>query len=97
MAIKVSGNPPTFSVAWCASQNGGGNPIVTTTDGSSNAIVWSIGTGRLVGFDGDTGAVVFNGGGAAEALGDVQYWQPPIVAKGRIFIAGNGRIYAFKP
>lgn len=91
--------PPRLSSAWCAA-GGGGSPIVTTTDGTSDAIVWQIATGgvsRLRGFDGDTGAVVFNGGAAADQMGAVQTFQTAIVARGRIFVAGNNAVYAFTP
>ena len=98
--LKIApGSPPTVSVAWCADQKGRGSPIVTTTDGKANAIVWatsSNGNARLYGFDGDTGAPVYTGGGAAEQLGYVRNFTTPIAAKGRIFVGGDDKIYAFK-
>ncbi|HJZ86165.1 MAG TPA: hypothetical protein VKN99_13390 [Polyangia bacterium] len=90
--------PPTLSVAWCADQHGAGSPMVTTTDGMNESIVWSVGAenaNRLYGFAGDTGASVFGGGGANEALGTVRRFQTPIVAKGRIYVAGDTQLYAF--
>jgi hypothetical protein len=96
--IKISAaSPPRLSSAWCAS-GGGGSPIVTTTDGKAEAIVWQIATGgtaRLRGFDGDTGAVVFNGGTNTDQMGSVQGFQTAIAARGRIFVAGNAAVYAF--
>jgi len=98
-AIKISAaSPPQITVAWCAQQNGRGAPIVTTTDGRSDAIIWSVGAegaNRLVGFDGDTGQVVFAGGGAAEALPNIRRFSTPIVAKGRIFVASDSAVHAF--
>jgi len=98
-AIKISAaSPPEVTVAWCAAQNGRGSPIVTTTDGRSEAIVWSLGAegaSRLVGFDGDTGQTVFGGGGAAEMLSNIRRFSTPIVAKGRIFVASDDAVYAF--
>jgi hypothetical protein len=58
--------PSTITSVWTVSQGGRGSPFVTSTDGTNNAIVWGIGSEgdqRLHGFDGDTGAVVFSGGG----------------------------------
>ena len=71
--------------------------MVTTTDGSANAIVWQVGAGgdsMLRGWDADTGAVVFSGTGTAVMSG-IASFQTPIAAKGRIFVAGNNNLYAF--
>jgi hypothetical protein len=99
MSLKISAtSPPKISVAWCAPQNGRGSPITTTVDGTTQSIVWSIGAendNRLHGFDGDTGAVVFAGGGTAEQMGTVQHFQTPIAAKGHIYVSGNSKIYSF--
>ena len=84
-------------MGWCA-QGGGGSPIVTTTDGKAEAIVWQIATGgasRIRGFDGDTGMPIFNGGAAGDAMGNVQGFNSAIAARGRIFVAGNTAVYAF--
>jgi outer membrane protein assembly factor BamB len=100
-AIKIGvGNPPTITVAWCARQHGEGSPIVTTSDGTNDAIVWGIGAEgdqRLVGFDGDTGHIVYAGGGANELMAGVRRFQTAIVARGRIFVAGDNSLYAFTP
>jgi hypothetical protein len=98
-ALKVSaGSPPSVSVAWCAGPQGQGSPIVTNTGNNAETIVWYVaaeGDNRLRGFNGETGAVVFNGGGAGDAMSGVTRFQTPIVAKGRIFVAGNSEVYAF--
>jgi hypothetical protein len=98
-ALKVSAaSPPVLSVAWCAGGSGQGSPIMTTTDGTAEPIVWWVsaeGDNKLRGFNGDTGAVVFNGGGADEQMAAVNRFQTPIVAKGRIFVAGANAVYAF--
>ena len=97
-AVRITATtPPTVVTAWCASQNGTGSPMVTTTDGSSQAIVWSLGAEgdqRLHGFDGDTGQVVYGGGGAGDTLGSVQRFHTPILAKGRIFVGADGAVRA---
>jgi hypothetical protein len=100
LALRVTAtSPPTLVPAWCASSEGQGSPIATTTDGESNPLVWIVGaqgSDRLLAFDGDTGAAVYTGGGAAEQLGNIQHWTSPIVAKGRFIIGGQGVIYALK-
>jgi outer membrane protein assembly factor BamB len=98
-------NPPTIVNDWSATRtNGGcGSPFVTTTDGSSNPIVWVMGTAgwgiegdqRLHGYDGETGAVVYAGGGPNELiLGTHTYSTTGIVAQGRMYIAGDNKVYA---
>jgi hypothetical protein len=60
--------------------------------------VWGIGAGsdqRLHGFDGDTGAVVFDGGGANELMSATHPFQTAIAARGRMFVATDRKVYAF--
>ena len=94
----VPGAPPTVQTAWCAKQNGKGSPMVTTIGGHQEAIVWSVGAegdNRLHGFDGDTGKIVYAGGGPADVIGSVRRYQTPILAGGRIFIAADNTVKAF--
>ena len=99
VALKITaGSPPTLSTAWCAAANGRGAPAITTTDGHANAIVWIIGaehSNRLRGFRADTGAVVFAGGGPAEAMSEVRRFQTPIAAGRHLYVAADQRVYAF--
>jgi hypothetical protein len=87
-----------LSVAWCAGSGGGGGPISSSTsaDGSTDSIVWSFGAagdGLLRAWDADTGTNLFTA--AAGVGGNVQHWTSPIIAKGRIYMAGDGAVYAF--
>ncbi|HYX73538.1 MAG TPA: hypothetical protein VE819_02510 [Steroidobacteraceae bacterium] len=99
VGLKIaSGSPPQVAVLWCAAANGRGSPILTTTDGHANAIVWIVGaedSNRLRGFRADTGAVVFAGGGAAEAMREVRRFQTPIVIGRHLYVAADQRLYAF--
>src|SRR6266480_321104 len=92
-------NPPTIVSGWSVSQNGCGSPFVTSTDGTNNMIVWFVGTEgdqRLHGYNGDTGAVVYAGGGQNEVMaGTHSYSTTGIVARGRIYVAGDNKVYAF--
>jgi hypothetical protein len=88
------GSPPTLSTAWCALQGGMGSLIATTSDGMNDAMVFGIGAegdNRLRAFDGDTGAVIFT----SDPLTSIHRYQTPIVAKGRVFVATDNRLYAF--
>ena len=92
-------NPPAIVPAWTVSQNGQGSPWVTTTNGTDNAIVWTansgIGDQRVRGFNGDTGAVVYAGGGPNELMNGTSKYNTGIVARGRIYFAGINKVYAF--
>ena len=69
-------------------------------DGTSNTIVWTVGAGgdqRLHGYDGDTGAEVFTGGGPSELMaGTHSYSTTGIVANGRIYVATDNKVFAFR-
>ena len=47
------------------------------------------------GFDGDTGNVVYAGGGANELMAGTRRFNTGIVARGRIYIANDNKVYAF--
>jgi hypothetical protein len=84
--------------AWCARLDGRGAPIVTTTDGSSDPIVWVVGAegdNSLHGFRGDTGQEIFTGA-AEDGLRGLRHFATILVAAGRFYIAGDGHIFAFE-
>jgi outer membrane protein assembly factor BamB len=91
--------PPSISIAWCASASGRFAPIVTTTDGTSESVLWTIASGfpsnRLRAYNAETGEVLFDGGGSDEAIGTLKSFLAPIAINGRIFIAGDNQLYAF--
>ena len=84
--------------AWCARLDGGGAPIVTTSDGSSDPIVWVVGAqgdDRLHGYRGDTGQEIYSGSGSDDRLKGLRHLATILAAAGRFYVAGDGRIYAF--
>ena len=97
--LRISaGAPPDMGVAWCAAAGGRGSPIVTTTNGRSNPVVWIVGAegdNRLHGYRGDTGETVFAGGSTAESMGPVRRFQTLIAAGRRLYVAGDKEVYAF--
>jgi PQQ enzyme repeat len=110
VAFRASGRLSTFRITatnppgidfpvWSVIPHGYGCPFVTSTDGTNNMIVWIVGAGddqRLHGYDGDSGAVVYAGGGANELMAGTQYNTTGIAARGRIFVAGDNKVYAFR-
>jgi hypothetical protein len=99
-ALRIgASNPPTITNVWTVSENGRGSPFVTSTDGTNNVIVWGIGSEsdqRLHGFDGDTGTNIFTGGGASELMAGTRRFNTGIAARGRIYVANDNKVYAFK-
>jgi hypothetical protein len=87
--LIAPGAPPAPKVAWCAAMSGAAAPIVTTTDGKSEAIVWYMNNDKLAAVDGDTGAVVYT---STETCTGVRQWTSPIAVKGRIVVAGDGHL-----
>ena len=93
-SLDIGTGKPTASVAWCSADSSLGSPMVTTTDGTSDPIVWDANT-HLWGYDGDTGAKVFTDANTA-MTGSIQSWNTPIaVGKGRIAVGVNGQLYLF--
>jgi hypothetical protein len=98
MSVSLSAaSPPKPTVAWCAAMSGNTNtsPISTTTDGKTDALVWIVNNGTLNAFDGDTGAVVYNGSGTS--CTNVRQWTSPIAVKGRIVVGGDGHLCSWSP
>jgi hypothetical protein len=99
-AYKITAtSPPTITFAWSQNQTGRGSPWVTTTDGTNDTIVWVAGVAgdqRLHGYDGDTGAVIYAGGGANELMSGTRQWNTGIAARGRIYFAADNKVYSFK-
>jgi outer membrane protein assembly factor BamB len=106
-ALQITAtNPPTIASGWDVNRGAGGcgSPFVTSTDGTNNMIVWVVGTEdhltagdqRLHGYDGNTGAVLFDGGGPNELMAGTHYYSTTgIVARGHIYVAGDNKVYAF--
>lgn len=85
----------TIRPAWCASLDGRGAPIVTTTDGHSNPIVWVMGAegdDRLHAYRGDTGQALLTG---ADRIDGLRHFATMLVAEGRLYAAADGRVSAF--
>ncbi len=89
-----AGTPPTARTAWCGAMSGAGSPIVTTTDGTANPIVWILGAegdNRLHGFRGNNGAPLFT----SQPLAGLRHFQTLIAADNRLFVGADGTLYAF--
>src|SRR5439155_12149074 len=70
----------------------------TTTDGTNNVIVWVAGVAgdqRVHGYDGDTGTVIYAGGGPNELMSGTRQWNTGMVARGRIYFGADNKVYAF--
>ncbi len=48
-----------------------------------------------MGYKGETGDVVFSGGGDEAVMKDLRCFSTGVVARGRIYLAGDDKVYAF--
>jgi hypothetical protein len=88
--LLTPGSPPTASAEWCAPLAGTVTaPIATTSDGTSNAIVWFSNGGKLTAVDGDTGKSLY---ASTDNCDGVRQWTSPIAVKGRIVVGGDGHL-----
>jgi hypothetical protein len=116
MGLTVApGAPVKVTQNWCTTiggptmgdagtiKNRSASPLVTTTDGTSQPIVWvagstsQAGTGLtanlLYGVDGETGAVLYKGGNCP----GIRQWTTPIAVKGHIVLGGDGHLCSWSP
>jgi hypothetical protein len=95
--LKIrSGPPPTITTSWCGALRGAGSPIVTTTDGHSNPVVWIVGAegdNQLHGFKGDTGEPLFTG--TAYTMRGLHHFQSLLATEDRLYVGADGQVYAF--
>jgi hypothetical protein len=95
VVMKITQSPLAATTAWCSAQSGLASPMVTTTDGKANAIVWNA-SKALYGWNGDTGAVIVDGTNTAMST-NIHGWNTPIAASGKIAVGVNGQLYVFTP
>jgi PQQ-like domain len=95
--LDVSDNgKSSIGFDWCKAFDGGGAPIVTTTDGFANAIVWAIGAegdGELHAFDAHGGHVVFSGNGTT--MNGLHHFQTILATQHHFYVAADNKVYAF--
>jgi hypothetical protein len=80
---------------WCTPFDGRGEPIVTTTDGAANPIVWAVSAGggdQLQAMRGDNGAPLWT---SHQRIPGLRHFVTILAAGDRFYIAGDGRITAF--
>jgi outer membrane protein assembly factor BamB len=96
--LKIGpGERPNLSTAWCGTFSGAGSPIVTTSDGQADPIVWVVGAegdNRLHGFRGDNGEPLFSGGSGPVMTG-LHHFQTLIATRDHLYVGADGRVYAF--
>ena len=106
--VVTTANPSNttkpIAMGWCGTPPGFGAPIITTSNGTSDAFVWVAGAlGRndaaggdkqLHAYDLATGASINSG---SDVFANVRHFTSPIVVSGRIFVAGDTQLYAYKP
>jgi hypothetical protein len=75
--------------------SGRGAPIVTTTDGVHDPVVWMLGAegdNRLHGYRGDDGRELYT----SAPLSGLRHFQTLIAAPERLYVAADNNILAFE-
>jgi hypothetical protein len=92
-----------ITVPWCANNQGGGSPSITSTstDGTGDTLVWTVGTdgagagsGQIHAWDLATGTPVVMG---SDTMANTRHFTTPIFVHGRAFAVGDNKLYALKP
>jgi hypothetical protein len=96
-AVRLDPTAPNdMRTMWCVTSGGMGSPSITMSDDANDALVWTEGAegdNRLHAWDLATGTPLYSSG--AQMLGPVHRFMTPIAVRGRVFIAGDGMLYAF--
>jgi outer membrane protein assembly factor BamB len=95
--LRIRADPAlALDTAWCGKvASFHGSPIVTTTDGRANPIVFAIGAERddgLYAFRGDTGELLAS---LPKSVKGARRFGTLVAAGGRLYVAGAGQLYAF--
>jgi len=92
--LNVTSGATPIKEVWCAALNGAGAPIITTSNGSADPLVWVTGAegdNLLHGFDATTGRAVFSGG----AMRGLHRFSSLIAANHRLYVGADNTVYAF--
>jgi outer membrane protein assembly factor BamB len=92
--LASKGTSP-ITTKWCTALNGRGSPIITTTDGTTNPLVWVAGAegdNKLHAFDALTGAVVYN---SSNTMSGLHHFQTLIAAGGHLYVAADNTVYSY--
>jgi hypothetical protein len=87
--------PPMPKISWCAKVSTGDtvmrSPISTNSAGNADPIVWMINGDKLNGFDGETGALLYDSGAGAapSSCSGVAKFTAPVAVNGRIVTGGS--------
>ena len=92
--LNITTSSTPVSEVWCAPLNGAGSPIVTTSNGRADPLVWVLGAegdNQLHGFNAMTGAAIFSGGN----LQGLRHFETILAANNHLYFAGSGILYGF--
>jgi len=100
VAVRLDPTQPGKMVtAWCADSGGNGSPIVTSSDGTRDGLVWVLGAegdGALHAFRLADGAPVVTTAALPLGPGDyARHFTTLAAVHGRIFAVADGGLYAF--
>jgi hypothetical protein len=89
-----------ITVPWCADNKGGGSPSITSSDGTNDMLVWTMGTdggntsNQIHAWDLAKGTPVIT---ASDTVAGTRHFTTPIFVHGRAFVVGDNRLFALAP
>jgi hypothetical protein len=105
LAVMTLSATAQITVPWCANNQGGGSPSITSSDGTKDMLVWTVGTGigpqnsggsgQIHAWDLQTGAPVITGSDMISNT--TRHFTVPIFVHGRAIVVADNRLYALKP
>ncbi|HEX3344509.1 MAG TPA: hypothetical protein VHS09_08035, partial [Polyangiaceae bacterium] len=93
VVVQITQSPLAAKTVWCSTQSGLASPMVTTTNGTDQPVVWAA-SNALYAWDGDLGTPIVDGT-MTKMSSSVQGWNTPIDAKGRMVVGVTGQLYVF--
>ncbi len=105
LAVMTLSATAQITVPWCANNQGGGSPSITSSDGTKDMLVWTVGTGigpqnsggsgQIHAWDLQTGTPVITGSDMISNT--TRHFTVPIFVNGRAIVVADNRLYALKP
>jgi len=94
--LDITESAMPIKEVWCAPLSGSGAPIMTTSNGTADPLVWIAGAegdNLLHGYNAMTGAAVFTGG--SQPMSGLHHFVTILAANHHLYVGADNRVYGF--